>query len=132
MARKEVVRLNDVWVRYDGMPVLEEVNLLVEERDFLGIIGPNGGGKTTLLKVILGLIKPIQGKVSVLGRPPENGRKFVGYVSQHNLFDREFPVNVLDVVLMGRYGKVGLLRHYSEEDRRATAALTLEYELYLY
>lgn len=115
---KEVVRLDDVWVYYDSTPVLEGVNLSVEPNKFLGIIGPNGGGKTTLLKVILGLIKPARGKISVMGQSPERGRKFIGYISQYNLFDHDFPISVLDVVLMGRYGKVGLVRRYSEEDKR--------------
>jgi len=118
MTVKEVVRLDDVWVHYDSIPVLEGINLSVEPNNFLGIIGPNGGGKTTLLKVILGLIKPARGKVSVMGQSPERGRKFIGYISQHNLFDHDFPISVLDVVLMGRYSKTGLVRRYSEEDKR--------------
>ncbi len=120
MADKEVVRLEDVWVQYNGVPILEGINLAIEQDDFLGIIGPNGGGKTTLLKIILGLISPSRGKVSVLGKPPEKSRSKIGYVPQHNLFDRDFPINVGDVVLMGRYGKSGLFRRYSSEDRRAT------------
>ena len=120
MADKEVVKLEGVWVQYNGVPILEGINLAIEQDDFLGIIGPNGGGKTTLLKVILGLISPSRGKVSVLGKPPEKSRSNIGYVPQHNLFDRDFPINVWDVVLMGRYGKSGLFRRYSSEDRRAT------------
>jgi len=120
MADKEVVRLEDVWVQYNGVPILEGINLAIEQDDFLGIIGPNGGGKTTLLKIILGLISPSRGKVSVLGKPPEKSRSKIGYVPQHNLFDRDFPISVGDVVLMGRYGKSGLFRRYSSEDRRAT------------
>jgi zinc transport system ATP-binding protein len=120
MAHKEVVKLEGVWVQYNGVPILEGINLAIEQDDFLGIIGPNGGGKTTLLKVILGLISPSHGKVSVLGKPPEKSRSKIGYVPQHNLFDRDFPINVWDVVLMGRYGKSGLFRRYSSEDRRAT------------
>ena len=120
MADKEVVRLEDVWVRYNGVPILEGINLAIEQDDFLGIIGPNGGGKTTLLKIILGLISPSRGKVFVLGKPPEKSRSKIGYVPQHNLFDRDFPISVGDVVLMGRYGKSGLFRRYSSEDRRAT------------
>ena len=116
---KEVIRLDDIWVHYDGIPVLEGINLSVEPNKFLGIIGPNGGGKTTLLKVILGLIKPTRGNISVLGQLPEKGRKSIGYISQYTLFDRDFPVSVSDVVLMGRYGKTGLYRRYSEEDKRA-------------
>lgn len=120
MAAKELVRLDDVWVHHDGVPVLEGINLVIKPNDFLGIIGPNGGGKTTLLKVIVGLIKPSHGKVTVMGQPPEKGRKFIGYISQFNLFDRDFPISVFEVVLMGRYGKAGLFRHYHEEDRRTT------------
>jgi zinc transport system ATP-binding protein len=120
MADKEVVKLEDVWVQYNGVPVLEGINLAIEQDDFLGIIGPNGGGKTTLLKVILGLISPGRGKVSVLGKPPEKSRSKIGYVPQHNLFDRDFPISIRDVVLMGRYGKSGLFRRYNSEDRRAT------------
>ena len=125
MAHEEVVRLEDVWLHYDGTPILEGVSLSIEHGDFLGLIGPNGGGKTTLLKVILGLVKPSRGKVLVLGQTPERGRRFIGYVSQHNLFDRDFPISVWDVVLMGCYGRVGLLRRYSREDRR-TAQKTLQ------
>jgi len=120
MSDKEVVSLEDVWVQYNGVPILEGINLAIEQDDFLGIIGPNGGGKTTLLKIILGLISPSRGKVSVLGKPPEKSRSKIGYVPQHNLFDRDFPISVGDVVLMGRYGKSGLFRRYSSEDRRAT------------
>ncbi len=124
MAIKELVRLENVWVYYDSIPVLEAIDLSIEANDFLGIIGPNGGGKTTLLKVILGLIKPSRGRVTVMGMPPERGRKHIGYISQFNLFDHDFPISVLEVVLMGRYNKSGLLRRYSEEDKKAaTAAL---------
>ncbi|HEY81966.1 MAG TPA: ABC transporter ATP-binding protein [Dehalococcoidia bacterium] len=119
MGTEELVRLEDVWVHYDSVPVLEGINLTIKSNDFLGIIGPNGGGKTTLLKVILGLIKPSRGKVTVMGQPPEKGRRFIGYISQFNLFDRDFPISVFDVVLMGRYSQTGLLRRYTEEDKMA-------------
>ena len=113
---EEVIRLDDVWVKYGDITVLEGINLSVQNLDFLGIIGPNGGGKTTLLKVILGLIKPTRGEVTVLGGTPERRRRFIGYVPQIIQFDQEFPVTVLDVVLMGRLGKKGFLGKYSEED----------------
>ena len=114
----EVIRLDDVWVKYGDLTILEGINLSVQNLDFLGIIGPNGGGKTTLLKVILGLVKPSRGTAKVLGDSPEKSRRFVGYVPQISLFDRDFPVTVLEVVLMGRLGKKRLLRKYSEEDKR--------------
>jgi len=118
MANKAVVDLQDIWVHYDGVPILKGVSLSVKQDDFLGIIGPNGGGKTTLLKVILGLITPTRGTVSVMGKSPQRSRDNIGYVPQHNLFDRDFPISVWDVALMGRYSKTGLFRRYGEEDKR--------------
>jgi zinc transport system ATP-binding protein len=114
-----LVELDDVWAHYDGLPVLEAIDLIVEDHDFLGIIGPNGGGKTTLLKVILGLIRPDRGSVKVLGKDPAVNRMYIGYTPQHKEFDREFPISVMDVVLIGRLGRTGLFRRYGEEDYRA-------------
>jgi zinc transport system ATP-binding protein len=114
----EIVVLEDVWVRYGDVTALEGINLSVNQHGLLGIIGPNGGGKTTLLKVILGLVKLSRGKVLVMGDIPERCRKSIGYVPQHSEFDRDFPVSVLDVVLMGRLGRAGLFKGYGEEDRR--------------
>lgn len=114
---EEVVRLEDVWVHYNGIPALEGVSLSIEEGDFLGIIGPNGSGKTTLIKVIVGLVKPSRGTVSVLGKSPEKSRMDVGYISQQALFDRDFPISVWEIVLMGRYSRAGLFKRYSREDR---------------
>jgi zinc transport system ATP-binding protein len=117
--KREVMQLEDVWVRYDGVPVLEGIDLSVREQDFIGIIGPNGGGKTTLLKVFLGLVEPSRGRVTVLGRTPQEARGAVGYVPQHAELDRSFPISVWDVAMMGRLGRRGLLRRYTAEDRRA-------------
>lgn len=124
MVDEEVVKLEDVWFHRDSIPILEGINLSIAHYDFLGIIGPNGGGKTTLLKVIMGLIVPSRGKVSVMGKPPESSRNIIGYVPQSNPFDLDFPISVWDVVLMGRYGRVGLFRRYGREDKkRAQIAL---------
>lgn len=114
---REIVILNDIWVRFNGEPVLEGISFAIEENDFLGIIGPNGGGKTTLLRLILGLVRPSRGRITVFGKSPACGRSRIGYVPQHNLFDREFPISVWDVVLMGRAGKAGLLKWYRRPDK---------------
>ena len=119
MNAPDVVRLEDVWVRYNGTPALEGINLNVAEHDFLGIIGPNGGGKSTLLKVILGLIKPERGMVTVMGNPPDKSRNRTGYVPQYSNYDHNFPVSVIEVVTMGRYGKAGLLKPYGRIDKQA-------------
>jgi zinc transport system ATP-binding protein len=113
----EIVRLKDIRVHYFDIPVLEDITLSIFQHDFLGIIGPNGGGKSTLLKVILGLVKPYSGSVSVFGKPPEQARSWIGYVPQRSSFDHDFPVSVWDVVMMGRYGKTGLFRRYNRGDK---------------
>ncbi|RLF57643.1 MAG: ABC transporter [Thermoplasmata archaeon] len=120
------IELKDVWVYLDGRLILEGINLTVKERDFLGIIGPNGGGKTTLLKVILGLIKPKKGEVLIFGKSPEEGRRYIGYVPQKSIFDPNFPITSLEVVLMGRCGKKGLFTRYNNQDiEKAEYALEL-------
>jgi zinc transport system ATP-binding protein len=116
---EEIVRLDNVSVYYGAVPALDDVSLSVASGDFLGIIGPNGGGKTTLLKVILGLIHPDMGTVTVLDEPPVQNRGLLGYVPQHNVFDAGFPISVWDTVLMGRYGKTGLFKRYGSRNKEA-------------
>ena len=116
---EDVIRLKDVWVSYNHMPILEDVNLSVERGDYLAILGPNGGGKTTLLKAILGLVEPSRGIVEVLGRPPSQTRHRVGYIPQVARYDKDFPVSVWDVVLMGRLSHRGSHPGYSKDDKRA-------------
>ncbi len=102
MTGQAVIELQDVWAGYESDRVLEAVNFRMEAGDYVGLIGPNGGGKTTLIKVILGLIKPERGVVRVMGVSPEKGRHFIGYVPQIQQGDRAFPIKVWDVVSMGR------------------------------
>ncbi len=98
------IALRDVGFGYASTPVLQSVNLTLAEGDFLGIIGPNAGGKTTLLKIILGLLEPDQGTVEVFGRPPAASRGSIGYVPQYAKFDAGFPIDVLETVRMGCLG----------------------------
>jgi len=117
LAPESVITLRDVSFSYDGPLVLEAVNLAISERDLVCAIGPNGGGKTTLLKLILGLIEPAKGTVRVLGQVPARARFRVGYMPQIVQLDPQFPVNVMDVVLMGRLGKGWGIGPYSRSDR---------------
>ncbi len=116
----DIVSLENVWVYYRETLVLRDVTLNIGAGEFLGLIGPNGGGKTTLLKVILGLVKPDKGKVEVFGTSPERlgaKRYLIGYLPQKSLIDWEFPVSVLDVVMMARYGQIGILRQPTQKDK---------------
>jgi zinc transport system ATP-binding protein len=99
----DCVKIEHVSVNVDHTPILEDVTLSIKAHDFLSIIGPNGGGKTTLLKVILGLLEPAKGTVTVFGTSPELGRTSIGYLSQSISIDPNFPIRVFDVVLLGRY-----------------------------
>ena len=117
--RKEIISLKDISVEYDGITVLEDNNFTVYQDDFIGIIGPNGGGKTTLLKVILGLVRPVKGEISVFGEPPHRSRRRIGYVPQMTDFDRAFPISVRDTVLMGRLHEKRLFGFYNKHDCEA-------------
>jgi len=116
-----VVELDDVWFSYDGTPVLRAASLRVDAGEFVSVIGPNGGGKTTLVRLLLGLLRPGRGRVRVFGQVPERARSLVGYVPQYARFDPRFPVNVRDVVLMGRLGRTRRAGPFRRADRRAAA-----------
>lgn len=122
------VDLKNVWFFFNGLPALEDVNLEIETAKYVGVLGPNGAGKSTLLKVILGLLAPTRGQVRVFGEEPQKLRhrgEVLGYLPQRPLHNPHFPVSVLDVVLMGRYGRVGLVRRPGPRDREI-ALLNLE------
>ncbi len=119
-AQENAIELEHVYVAYGEQLVLEDVSLQVGRGEFVGILGPNGAGKSTLFKVILGLVKPVKGTVLVFGKlQGSNGSIPIGYVPQLAQIDPNFPVRVRDVVMMGRYGRIGLVRRPSREDREA-------------
>jgi zinc transport system ATP-binding protein len=114
-----LVDIEDVWVRFDGKWVLKSIYLKCYEGEILGIVGPNGGGKSTLLKVILGLIKPEKGSVLLFGRKPgKQGRLNVGYLPQISRAERSFPVTAMDVVIMGLYQQMGLISRLMNKHRK--------------
>lgn len=124
-----VIEFRDVSFRFTGPPVLEDVNLAVEKGEFLGVVGPNGSGKTTLLKLVLGLLEPGHGSVTVFGGPPEDARHRVGYVPQFARFRRDFPINVEQMVLMGRLGPGIGLGGWRKRDREAAQDAMAELEI---
>jgi len=109
---------------YDGNPVLRDVDLTIPRGDFVTVLGPNGSGKTTFFKLALGLLKPQSGTLEILGQTPDRARRRIGYVPQHLQLDPLFPVDALDVVLMGRFGKTPGWGGWRKADRdRARQAL---------
>ncbi|MDH4232031.1 MAG: ABC transporter ATP-binding protein [Nitrospirota bacterium] len=114
------IDIRNVSVTLKGKEILKNINFSLEEGKFLGIVGPNGGGKTTLMKIILGLIPPTSGSVAVFGSPPEallHGNGIFGYLPQHQNIDPNFPSTALGIVLMGRFRKAGFLRWPGKRDR---------------
>jgi len=112
------ISINNLSAGYDAETIIEDVTIQIKQKDFFGIIGPNGGGKSTLLKAILGLIPIQKGTIRIFGKPPDQARKYIGYVAQYAEFDKHFPISVWDVVLMGRRSKRGIFPRYSVEDKK--------------
>lgn len=110
------VTFDHVSFAYQDAPILSDVSFKVSAGEFVGIIGPNGGGKTTLLKLILGFLKPSIGKIEVLGKPPGTATTRVAYVAQGLSFDRQFPISVMELVMSGRLSHLPWHGNFSEEE----------------
>lgn len=123
----KAVEMKNISIKFNDLLVLNDINLSIDKNDFMAIIGPNGGGKSTLLKIILGLLTPDTGEVKVFGKDPRKARDLIGYLPQHVSFDHEFPINVFDTVLSGRYR--GLFKGYSKKDKKAVISALKEVEL---
>lgn len=116
---KPIIQLEHVAFAYADVPVLTNVNLSIDPCEFIGIIGPNGGGKTTLLKLLMGFLKPTAGKLEIFGESSQASRYQIAYVPQTQRFDRDFPISVLEVVLSGRLSKLPWYGKFSTEDKEA-------------
>jgi zinc transport system ATP-binding protein len=125
-----VIEFDDVSFSYDGAPVLEHVDLAIRANEFVCLVGPNGGGKSTLLKLALGLLTPRAGRVRLLAATPAESRGRVGYMPQHAQLDPQFPVTVMDVVLMGRLTSGLRPGPFARVDRQVAAEALREVELY--
>lgn len=115
--KNKAVEVTDLTVAYRDRPVLWDIDLDVPAGVLLAIVGPNGAGKTTLIKSILGLVPAAAGQVSIYGRPYGEQRRLVGYVPQRGSVDWDFPTDVLDLVMMGRYGALGWVRRPGRQER---------------
>lgn len=110
------LEIHQLTVNYDKTPVLWDIALTIPTGVLVGIVGPNGAGKSTLIKAALGLVQPISGRVEFFGQPLKNVRQRVAYVPQRESVDWDFPVTARDLVLMGRYGRLGLFRYPRQAD----------------
>jgi zinc transport system ATP-binding protein len=117
------IEIKDLWFAYGGIPVLKEVSFTLEQGDFMAILGPNGGGKTTLLKLMLGILEPKRGEIRILGKKPHNARERLGYVPQSTDINLTFPISVFELALMGRLSRSRFGRRYSYEDKEKVASL---------
>ena len=117
-----IVSIKNVTVKYDSYIALKDANLEILEDDFIGIIGPNGGGKTTLIKSIIGSV-PYSGEVTLSPTLFKDGKRLIGYLPQQTTFDKQFPISVIEVVLSGLQSQKGFSIRYSQKDK--TKALQL-------
>lgn len=120
-----IIRIEQLSAGYDQKQVLHDVSLTVYNDDYLGIIGPNGGGKTTLMRIILGLLKPTEGNVRYFKQGKEVKEISMGYLPQYSALDKEFPISVYEVVLSGLSKKKGLFSRYTQLQHQQVEA-TLE------
>jgi len=124
MMSKPIVEINNVTFAYNGQTALQDVSLEIRQGDFIAMIGPNGGGKTTLLKLILGLLKPDKGIIRVIGQSTQKASACIGYVPQDVHINRSFPITAMDVVLMGKLEpRKRWARKTASNRREAMAAL---------
>jgi len=123
------VEIHDLAFSYGGARVLEDVNLDIEAGEFFGLIGPNAAGKSTLLKLMLGLLDPDSGSINVFGERPAVSRRKLGYVSQFPTFQRDFPIAVADVVISGRIGLTASFGGYANADRSKAAEVMAALEI---
>lgn len=118
MTENAALEVRDLTVAYRDSPVLWDIDLTVPRGVLMGVVGPNGAGKTTLIKAIMDLVKPAAGQVRVFGGTYDENRDRVGYVPQRGSVDWDFPTSVLDVVMMGLYGKLGWIRRPGKDERK--------------
>lgn len=111
----KLIEVKGLKASYDKKTVLRDINLTVYEHDFLGIIGPNGGGKTTLIKLIMGLLNPDEGSIQYFRNGIAVDKISIGYLPQYNAIDKKFPISVYDVILSGLSGKKSFFSNFTDE-----------------
>lgn len=113
---KPIIQINNIWANYGKRDILQDVSLIIEENDFLGIIGPNGGGKTTLVKILLGLLKPEKGSIIFYQNGKPVDKIIMGYLPQFSQIDKKFPISAREVILSGLAHKKSVFNKYNHND----------------
>jgi len=124
---KNEIRVENVSFKYLKENVIENAHFHIERGSFTSFVGPNGGGKSTLAKLILGLLEPTKGFITIFGKSPNKSRGKIGYVPQYSNLDLDFPINVMDVILMGRLQPGKLF--YNKKDRLAAIQALVKVDL---
>jgi len=124
----KAVEVKNLYFKYDKEWVLEDINFELEDKKFMAVIGPNGGGKTTLLKLLLGFLTPTKGEIKIYNKPPKENREIIGYVPQHTNFSLDLPITVFDIVLQGRLKKGKFF--YSQEDKEKAKEILKSLNIY--
>ncbi len=128
---KTIIKGKNISFSYNQkVNVLTEVNFEVKEKDFIALIGPNGGGKTTLLKIILGLINPSSGKIDVFGNNQKKARSMIGYVPQYSKIDLEYPISVYEVIMSGLLGNKKIGQRFTIDEKNKTKKILKTLNLY--
>jgi len=131
MNNSPVIEINNLWFSYNGgRSVLKDINLSLNQGGFTAMIGPNGGGKTTLMKLMLGLLKPGRGIVKVFGVEPAKAAQRLGYVPQEVGINKDFPISVIDVVLMGRLKTLKGWSRHLRKDRDAVQKILEQMDMW--
>ncbi len=125
----DAIRVENVSFAYNNQPVLDGIDLQVRRGEFIAIVGPNGGGKTTLLKLMLGLLKPGRGRISVMGVAPSRAHRYIGYVPQYGVKYEDFPVRVREVVLMGSLSASSMLPFWPKQQKLKAAEMLDKMEI---
>jgi len=127
-----ILEVENLTVNYEKTSVLWDINFSIPKGKIVGILGPNGAGKSTLIKALLGLLKPLSGHIKFFGMPITKVRQKVGYVPQRSSVDWDFPMTAFDLVMMGRYGKMGFLKWATKADKEATRLALEMVEMFPY
>lgn len=124
-----MIEIEELFFSFHAVPVLHKIDLKIQKGEFIGIIGPNGGGKTTLLKILMGFLSPSQGTVYIDGRPPSQVRQKIGYVPQIHRMDRDFPITVWELILLGALSKIPAIGSIPQEIEKKALELLDEFGL---